>query len=430
MSTYTPVASQTLSATATSVTFNNVPQNYTDLVLIISFKTTTNASQPYIQFNTDTSGSSTNYSTTSVRGDGTSATSGRHTNNFGWYPMPGPGIGTAGNFNIWRVNFMNYSNSTTYKTGISRFDNPSSYTAENVHLWRNTAAITDIKITYETANDLQIGSTFTLYGIQAGTPKAQGGNIVTTDGTYWYHAFTASSTFTPSSDITANILVIGGGASAGKGGAGGGGAGGIFYATSQSLLAGTPYTCIVGGGGASKTTYGKGVNGNDSQFSSLTAAIGGGAGGSNNDSTNGSNGGCGGGSNASSGYSGGSSTQTGTGGTGYGSAGGNYVSSNSAGGGGGAGQAGNTNGGSRGGDGLNTWSTWATATNTGVSGYYAGGGGGASNNLNATGAGGLGGGGGDGVSGTVNTGSGGGAPWLTTNSGAGGSGIVIVRYAV
>lgn len=420
MSTYTPIASQTLASTSSTVIFTNIPQGYTDLVLVVN--STSGDNNEAIQFNNDTG---SNYSWTRMWGDGTNYYSSRSSNDT-YIRHTG---GNLTNQNNVIINIQNYSNATTYKTTLGRGNNPSVLTMATVGMWRNTSPITTITY-YVTANSFSVGSTFSLYGVQAGTPKAQGGQIVTTDGTYWYHAFTASGTFTPSSDITANILVIGGGASAGKGGAGGGGAGGIFYATSQSLLAGTPYTCIVGGGGASKTTYGKGVNGNDSQFSSLTAAIGGGAGGSNNDSTNGSNGGCGGGSNALSGYSGGSSTQTGTGGTGYGSAGGNYVSSNSAGGGGGAGQAGNTNGGSRGGDGLNTWSTWATATNTGVSGYYAGGGGGASNNLNATGAGGLGGGGGDGVSGTVNTGSGGGAPWLTTNSGAGGSGIVIVRYAV
>jgi hypothetical protein len=421
MSTYTPIASQTLSSAASSVIFSNIPQDYTDLVLVVAGTYTTGGTNDAaLQFNSDTG---SNYSWTRLLGNGSAASSSRSTNDV----QIDFGLISSTNQSNSIAQIQNYSNSTTYKTVLGR-GNSTEYVGAIVGTWRNTAPITSI--TVRSAATYSSGSTFSLYGIQAGTPKAQGGQIVTTDGTYWYHAFTASSTFTPSSDITANILVIGGGASAGKGGAGGGGAGGIFYATSQSLLAGTPYTCIVGGGGASKTTYGKGVNGNDSQFSSLTAAIGGGAGGSNNDSTNGSNGGCGGGSNALSGYSGGSSTQTGTGGTGYGSAGGNYVSSNSAGGGGGAGQAGNTNGGSRGGDGLNTWSTWATATNTGVSGYYAGGGGGASNNLNATGAGGLGGGGGDGVSGTVNTGSGGGAPWLTTNSGAGGSGIVIVRYAV
>ena len=165
--TYTPIATTTLSSNSTSVTFSSISSSYTDLVLVMSFKTTTNASQPYIQFNSDTGTSTTNYSTTSLRGNGTSASSGRHTNNFGWYPMPGPGIGTAGNFNIWTVNVMNYYNNTTFKTGTSRFTNSSSYSAGNSHLWRSTATISTITITYETSNDLQSGSMFTLYGIAA-----------------------------------------------------------------------------------------------------------------------------------------------------------------------------------------------------------------------------------------------------------------------
>ena len=80
------------------------------------------------------------------------------------------------------------------------------------------------------------------------------------------------------------------------------------------------------------------------------------------------------------------------------------------------------------------YSTWATATSTGDGGYYAGGGGGSGyNNIGQASAGGAGG-GGDGTYNTnpaaspANTGGGGAGGPATRISGAGGSGIVIIRY--
>ena len=64
--------------------------------------------------------------------------------------------------------------------------------------------------------------------------KATGGTI-TTDGTYWFHTFTSSGTFTPTQSLTADMVVVAGGGGGGGGGrgasgstAGSGGGVGIF----------------------------------------------------------------------------------------------------------------------------------------------------------------------------------------------------------
>jgi hypothetical protein len=298
-------------------------------------------------------------------------------------------------------------------------------------LWSNASAIHTITVdAYSNGNlaaNFVQGTTVSVYGIAgepAISPYATGGDIITRDSTYYYHAFLKSGLFTPLKNLTASVLVIAGGGGAGQNGGGGGGAGGVLLHSSQSLTQ-QSYTAVVGAGGISQSQN-RGYNGSDSQFASLTASVGGGGGGTNVGPTNGASGGSGGGSHASSGGLGGSAT------SGQGNAGGNYVVSNSGGGGGGAGEAGNTDGGSQGGDGTNAYSSWASATRTGVNGFYAGGGGGGSNNLGNTGAGGDGGGGGNNTPGTRNTGSGGGTRWTgdPTNAGSGGSGIIIVRYEV
>ncbi len=62
--------------------------------------------------------------------------------------------------------YQNYSNTTTYKTVLSRCSNPTGGTLAVAGLWRSTAAITSITLT-PTAGNWLSGSTFTLYGIKA-----------------------------------------------------------------------------------------------------------------------------------------------------------------------------------------------------------------------------------------------------------------------
>ena len=58
------------------------------------------------------------------------------------------------------THFMNYSNTTTYKTLLTRANNANNGVNAEVNLWRSTAAITSISI-----NSLKAGTTFNLYGI-------------------------------------------------------------------------------------------------------------------------------------------------------------------------------------------------------------------------------------------------------------------------
>jgi len=163
--TYEPIATTTLSTTQTTITFSSIAGTYTDIVFVASLKMANNTYQPILRFNSDTGN---NYSSTTVYGDGTSAGSARHTSQNGIYANPGAGIGTAGNFNPWIINIQNYSNATTYKTTIARFNNSLSVVNAGVGLWRNTAAITTVTLTAESGSgDFQSGSTFTLYGIKS-----------------------------------------------------------------------------------------------------------------------------------------------------------------------------------------------------------------------------------------------------------------------
>lgn len=253
---------------------------------------------------------------------------------------------------------------------------------------------------------------------------------------------TSTTTTTTVATLAVEFNVVAGGGGGGSRHAGGGGGGG-WLSTNQTLNVGTAYPVVVGAGGAgagatSDNATHPGTNGGNSSFNTAVA-VGGGGGGGTISSGNGLTGGSGGGASAG-----------GTGGTavaGQGYNGGNGIigsapSGYAGGGGGGAGQLGgnasnsagiNATGG-KGGDGTE----WV------VSGFKAGGGGGSvlkGGTVNP-GAGGAGGGGKGGAgntggnlpgAGQINTGGGGGAgSWIDNVNyagAAGGSGIVIIRYA-
>jgi len=153
--TYEAIATQTLGSAAASVTFSSIPSTYTDLVLVSNYQLTTGDNFMTIRFNSDTG---SNYSFTNFYGEGTAPASDRTTN------------ATAGRIGFYGsnqsnsiVNIMNYSNTTTNKTALSR-DNTNTYVVTRVNLWRNTSAINSITILTSSPN-LTAGSTFSLYGI-------------------------------------------------------------------------------------------------------------------------------------------------------------------------------------------------------------------------------------------------------------------------
>ena len=438
MSTYSPIASVTLSSAQSSVTFSGIPQTYTDLVVVLSVKGTASGNDIDVsgQFNSDTS---SNYSWTRIYGTGSAAGSQRGSSVA--YLRIGNMAGSGySSYSPMILNVQNYSNITTFKTMLGRPNNPDRIVDGYVNLWRSTSAITSFTV-LASSGSFDTGSTFNLYGVAnasiTNVAKATGGDSVTTDGTYWYHTFRSSGTFTPTQALTADYLVVAGGGGGGgtntNGGTGGGGAGGLrctvtatggggSLESALSLTSGTGYTVTVGAGGAGNTS------GSNSVFSSITSTGGGGG-----SEATGATGGSGGGSGAN--YSTGGA---GTANQGYG--GGSAASANGGSGGGGAGAVGsNAPTGGSSGNGGNGGNGVATSI-SGSSVTYAGGGGGASYNdgANTRGIGGSGG-GGDGSSttiaatnGTANTGGGGGGARTGAGQtrGTGGSGIVIVRYAV
>jgi hypothetical protein len=288
------------------------------------------------------------------------------------------------------------------------------------------------------------------------------GGTITTCGNYKIHTFTGPGTFTvtnagnPGGSTTVDYMVVAGGGSGGNatcgfnGQAGGAGAGGFRESVPSPAawmasplanpggalpVSATGYPITVGAGGAAKTICGIGNNGSNSIFSTVTSAGGGAGARGCTVGSGGSGGGAADGSGTGSGNTPPVAPPQGTPGGAVGGSGPCVAS----GGGGGATVAGSAGIGGSGPAGPG--GAGATTSISGSPTAYAGGGGGGGNSgQTGGGTGGDGGGGaggnfpgGNGTNGTTNRGGGGGATSSNNAagpviSGAGGSGIVVIRY--
>ena len=305
-----------------------------------------------------------------------------------------------------------------------------------------------------------------LYATQAYTQvitifSGTGGTITTISG-YKVHTFNSSGTFYLPGPVAVQYLVVGGGGGGAQGYQGGGGGaggyrsnvtgqvsgGGTNAEVTMTLAAGN-HTITIGAGGAGGPSVGsltssKAGDGGSSIMGSVKTSLGGGGGASywnGVGNAGGRSGASGGGGGCTDG--GGDAGGAGTGGQGYNGGSANGYSSPYSGGGGGGGAGLGANG-----AGQYGYGGLAPTSNIDGTTTYRSGGGGAGNWAGAYGATGGGlnknasnnGGGGNGAAGAqssqvatvgrVNTGGGGGAEGDTLTAGkAGGSGVVIIRYA-
>jgi hypothetical protein len=432
-----------------AIVFSGIPQDFTDLYVLASVRSTADGNYNMeIAINGSTSGISGRF----LFGNGSITASGTDTTATGAYV---PNGFTANTFSNVSMYFPNYTSANAKSWGLDSVIENNSTTAGmyiSAKLSTNTAPINMLTFT-PNAGSFAIGSSISLYGVRRGSDgrtEVASGGVITTSGGYTIHTFNTSGTFVPNRNLQIEYLVIagGGGGAARNGNAGGGGGGGAGgYRSSvtgelsgggssaESVIvvnSGISYPVLVGAGGAGGAAGGQnaGTQGSNSRFIEITS-VGGGWG--NALADNGQSSGLGGsGGGLSNNKQNAAAPGEGTVGQGY--AGGQSLSLTGASGGGGAGAVGDTcvsgqNTGSNGGVGVNS-------SITGLSIFRAGGGGGggygASGGQGGNGGGGAGSSNTGATSGVANTGGGGGASGSNTSGtfpgGAGGSGIVIIRY--
>jgi hypothetical protein len=162
--TYTPISTQTLGSNTATVTFSSIPATYTDLVVVFVGGVTGNNSL-WFYLNGDTT---TKYSGTFIAGNGTGVNTLNTANvsNTGNL-MAFYNVGPQSLANQFNMNLMNYANTTTNKTTITRSGGGAYETEIWVNLYRSTSAITSITYGAQSTGNYLAGSMFTLYGIKA-----------------------------------------------------------------------------------------------------------------------------------------------------------------------------------------------------------------------------------------------------------------------
>lgn len=166
--TYEPIATTTLGSAANAITLSSIPSTYTDLRIVISNVVASTQDTIRFRVNGDTG---TNYSNTSLGGDGTNTAS---VSNVNATSIRGVYLGAIGISTttpaMLTVDIFSYAGST-YKTMLitSQTDKNGSTPAAVetfVGLWRSTAAINSFT-TFLNAQNIVAGATVTIYGIKA-----------------------------------------------------------------------------------------------------------------------------------------------------------------------------------------------------------------------------------------------------------------------
>jgi hypothetical protein len=177
-------------AGASSVTFNSIPQTgYSDLKVVISARTTRANSFDILNVTFNTL--STNQTARILYGNGASAISTTDTNI--WAGVTTGNTATASTFGNSEIYIPNYTSANFKSMSIDQVNETNGTTAYAIltaGLWSATAAISSIGFASSTGSTFMQHSTFSLYGVSAlgvtptKAPKATGGSIIQTDGTY------------------------------------------------------------------------------------------------------------------------------------------------------------------------------------------------------------------------------------------------------
>ena len=161
-----PIYTQTVGAGgALTVTFNNIPQTFTDLKIVASMRDTGAGPHIILGFN----GSGANLSNTLLLGDGGATYSQRRTDGIFTFTDAGSAA-TANTFASLDMYLPNYT-SSNFKSftleSVTENNGTGAYQSLYAGLRSNTAAITSMSFTAGTTAFAQY-STFTLYGITKG----------------------------------------------------------------------------------------------------------------------------------------------------------------------------------------------------------------------------------------------------------------------
>ena len=165
--TFSLIASSTVGAGGSAtIDFTSIPSTYTDLCLKVSGRSNNGGNEANCSISLN--GSTANFSSRALYGDGTSALSFTRTDNTNVFLVTSAG-NTASTFGNAEFYFPNYAGSTNKSFSIddvTEGNMTSAYAQIHAGLWSNTAAINQITLTIQGVSALFVQyTTAYLYGI-------------------------------------------------------------------------------------------------------------------------------------------------------------------------------------------------------------------------------------------------------------------------
>lgn len=166
------IANATITSAVSSITFSNIPSTYKDLLLtgVVRSSKATVSDGLWARFNNDSGGNYdrrvTSLLTSYISTAGIAQT-------YGWLGYGETNGSTAGAFSPVQTWFMNYSNTSTWKTWISQMWERRTASANNDLIqrycsgtWRSTAAVSSITLFWENASNFVSGCRLSLWGLR------------------------------------------------------------------------------------------------------------------------------------------------------------------------------------------------------------------------------------------------------------------------
>ena len=165
MATYTLISSVTVgSGGAANIEFTSIPATYTDLVVLLSGRTTSNDDQRIeIQFNN----SSSNLSQRRLYGEGTNVASDAPAGAIQPTAIPENDYtaNTFGNFQMYIPNYTSSNNKSVSIDVVTENNATTAYQMFLAGLWSDSSVITSIKMIPMSSGNFAQYSTAYLYGI-------------------------------------------------------------------------------------------------------------------------------------------------------------------------------------------------------------------------------------------------------------------------
>lgn len=162
------IETKTLTVAAASIEFTSIPQDGTDLIVLVSGRSArTGDVVDFIglAFN----GSTASRTGRELRGSGSAASSNTNTDgNIGNVSTADATANTFGNLSIYIPNYTSSANKSAISDAVMETNGSRSFQGIHAHLWSNTAAITSVTLTM-LISTFVAGSTASLYKVTKGS---------------------------------------------------------------------------------------------------------------------------------------------------------------------------------------------------------------------------------------------------------------------